>query len=477
MTTGVRAVRVLHVIQQLSAGGAARAAIAQASGGIGRGDAHALLSLVAPDARGAALAHAAGVPLLQGADRGLAEAAAADVVQVHFWNTPELYHFIASLTVPTRIVLYCPVAGDTPPHVVTRQLADWADCLVACSRYTEHVPVFAQRRHAPVPSRMVWATAGFERLRDARSRPHAHFTIGYLGTVDFAKMHPRFVALHSDPAFAGTRVLVGGSGDRFRALQQDAAALGVAARFEWRGYVDDVGAFLGECDVFGYPLRPETYAGAELVLQEAAFCGVPAVVLRQGAAAALVEHEQSGLVAEDEAGYTAAIARLVRDDGLRSRLSAGARAWATRTFSVDEVTNQLRGTYDELMVRPKRSRLFPLAGSAAQQFIEALGECGAAFRPSLESDDPGAQAVADTHISGMVEPLVSASAGGVLHYRRHSPQDPHLRLWAGLVLQAAGRRALAAAEFTAARTDPRTASRSRAALETLLRTAAPPHTL
>ena len=477
MTAGVPAMRVLHVIQQLSAGGAARAAITQASGGIGRGDAHAVASLMPPDARGAALAQAAGVQVHHGVDRGLAEAAAADVVQVHFWNTPELYEFIAALTMPARVVLYCPVAGDTPPHVVTPQLADWADCLVACSPYTADVPAFAQRRHAAVPSRMVWATAGFDRLRGSQPRTHSTFTIGYLGTVDFAKMHPRFVALHTDAALAHTRVLVGGSGDRFGALQREAAALDVAARFEWRGYVDDVGAFLGECDVFGYPLRPDTYSGAELVLQEAAFCGVPAVVLRQGAAGALVEHERSGLVADDEGGYTAAIVRLAQDEGLRSRLSASARAWAARTFSPDEVTSQLRRMYDELMERPKRTRLFPSARTAAQRFLESLGEHGAAFRPSLDGDDPDAQAVADRRICAMPEPLVSASAGGILHYRRLNPQDPHLRLWAGMVLQAAGRRALAAAEFAAATTDPGTASRGRAALEALLRTATPSHTL
>ncbi len=40
--------------------------------------------------------------------------------------------------------------------------------------------------------------------------------------------------------------------------------------------------------------------------------------------------------------------------------------------------------------------------------------------------------------------------GGVLHYRRHYPNDGYLRLWAGLVLEAAGKHVLAVGEFSGA---------------------------
>ena len=46
---------------------------------------------------------------------------------------------------------------------------------------------------------------------------------------------------------------------------------------------------------------------------------------------------------------------------------------------------------------------------------------------------------------------MSASGGGILHYRRHYPSDAHLRLWSALVLEAAGKHVFAAGELAAAR--------------------------
>ena len=57
----------------------------------------------------------------------------ADVVQVHFWNTPELIAFMRELTAPSRVLLWSHVAGTTPPHLLTPSLLDWADITVATS--------------------------------------------------------------------------------------------------------------------------------------------------------------------------------------------------------------------------------------------------------------------------------------------------------------------------------------------------------
>jgi hypothetical protein len=46
--------------------------------------------------------------------------------------------------------------------------------------------------------------------------------------------------------------------------------------------------------------------------------------------------------------------------------------------------------------------------------------------------------------------VVCNSDGGILSYRDFYPDDPHLRLWSGLVLRQQGRAAIAAGEFAAA---------------------------
>jgi hypothetical protein len=44
---------------------------------------------------------------------------------------------------------------------------------------------------------------------------------------------------------------------------------------------------------------------------------------------------------------------------------------------------------------------------------------------------------------------VARSEGGVIHHRNAQPDDPHLRLWSGLIAAGAGEREIAASEYRA----------------------------
>ena len=46
--------------------------------------------------------------------------------------------------------------------------------------------------------------------------------------------------------------------------------------------------------------------------------------------------------------------------------------------------------------------------------------------------------------------LVQSGEGGIIHYRNHWPQDPHLRYWTGLVFAGRGELARSVREFQAA---------------------------
>ena len=100
----------------------------------------------------------------------------------------------------------------------------------------------------------------------------------------------------------------------------------------------------------------------------------------------------------------------------------------------------------------KRAHVWPTwPASTAACFVESLGDAAPEFAASLTSATEGAALDADARISVTPPPMVDVGGGGILRYRRTDPGDRHVRLWSGLVLMRAGRFALAAAEFTAAR--------------------------
>lgn len=378
--------------------------------------------------------------------------AGADIVQVHFWNTPELYRFLLMEKPAARLLAWLHVAGDTSPQVLTAEFLRSMDFVVAGCPYTAELPVFS--RHADGRG-MVWSPPDFERLAGLEPRPHSGFNVGYLGTVDFGKMHPAYVAMSTAVRVPEARFIVCGSGSGSAILRRQAEQAGAAERFDIRGYVEDIRPFFESLDLFGYPLCAETYAGAEQVIQEAMYAGVPPVIFAHGGAQRTVIHGETGLVVKGEAEYTAAIEYLYHHPDERRRLGENARAFALREFGAEKSALAMNAVYHQMLERPKRRHTWP-AGSDAEKggsalFAQSLGGAAVPFVVSLESPDADTVLRAEATIRISPPVLASADGGGILHYRRAYPSDPHLRLWAGLVLLEQGRPALAAAEFAGAR--------------------------
>lgn len=452
--------RILHVIQALTRGGAARGMISAARHAAQLAPfAHAVLSLGPCEPGARALAHAAGLNVLE--QPGPAElhraVADADIVHVHFWNTPELYAFLRTDKPAARVLIWIHVAGDHAPQIVTDELFAAADFVLASSPYTADLPVFARRSAAgQPPTGMVWLTAAFERLAGIRPRPHTGCNVGYIGAVDFAKLHPDFVAMSAAVALPGVRFLVCGGGRDLPVVRRQIEQAGAGDRFDVRGYVEEIGQVLEVLDVFGYPLCPETYACAELVLQEAMFAGVPPVIFPHGGAQRMVIHGETGLIVHSAAEYIAAVETLCRNDQERLRLGRNAQAFARQEFHAQRAAGALNGVYGQMLRTPKQQHRWPEpalqagATTGAALFIQSLGPAAEHFRASMTAHSAEDLLRAELAIRRAPPVLVSADGGGILHYRRFYPADPYLRLWAGLVLHQAGRPALATAEFAKA---------------------------
>ncbi|HEY8544744.1 MAG TPA: glycosyltransferase family 4 protein [Acidimicrobiales bacterium] len=143
-------------------------------------------------------------------------------------------------------------------------------------------------------------------------------------------------------------VAIGGSGrDRSR-LEKLVARSGAPVRLLGRVPDDDLPALYGAADVFAMLCR-NRWAGLEqegfgMVFLEAAACGVPQVAGDSGGAAEAVEHGVTGLVVDhpsDPAAVTAALARLLDDDGLRRTMGEAARSRAVADLSHDVLARRL----------------------------------------------------------------------------------------------------------------------------------------
>ncbi|MBX3014917.1 MAG: glycosyltransferase [Caldilineaceae bacterium] len=449
-------ISIVHIIEHFSGAGPTRGILAAINYAkqLGLAQQHTVCTLRTANAPLSVLqAKKAGITLYQGPEGATLHQILqqADVVVVHFWNSPALYAFLRTELPPMRLVIWSRVYGYHAPQVITRELVALADQVLVTAPGTLALPILADaaRRSSVSPPRLIYSLLDVTRVDGYQPRPHATFNVGYMGSINFAKMHARYVPMSAGIQLPNVRFIVCGGGIE-RELAAQAAQLGATARFDFRGYVHAIQPVLEELDVFGYPLCEETYAASELVLQEVMWVGIPPVVFPYGGLATLVQHKQTGLVVHTEREYQHAIEYLYYHPAERQRLGQNARHFAQTTFAYEPTIRQLGAIYRNLAQQPKRQPHWQGTGETpAEWFVQALGDQAGAFATSFYATDLPTVLAAEEHIAHS-SPLLQGGEGGVIHYRNYYPEDAYLRLWTALILEAQGKYSQAGQEYQAA---------------------------
>ena len=116
----------------------------------------------------------------------------ADIVLIHFWNHPLLYDFLIRTDLPpSRVIFWAHIKGETPPYVFNDKLFKYADDFVFTTSLSQkYVPEGKEYK-------TILSTSGIEKFFTIKKQPHSNYVAGYVGTVDYAKMHPEFVRVMS----------------------------------------------------------------------------------------------------------------------------------------------------------------------------------------------------------------------------------------------------------------------------------------
>jgi hypothetical protein len=445
--------RVLHLIPILNFGGASRAAIAAAGAVAGEDEAHMITSIRPALPGMAGVAQAGGTEVLDAPPQAeLMEAiAAADLVLVHLWNSPELLEMLESDLPPCRLVVWVHVAGHTPPQVLPASIFRRASETVATSHFSARWVQSAQPEHPPV---VIPPVGGWERVDGIVRSSLPGFNVGYLGSVAFTRMHPDFVRMSLAADLEEARFVVCGAGSAGARIRRQVRELGASERFEFRGQIREIGTALSDFDVFGYPLRPHTSVSSDLSVKEAMYAGIPPVVLAGTGCDELVADGRTGVIAPSPAEYPRAIERLHADPEERSRLGRNAHSHAADVWTPAKWAPAWKECFGRVLAGPTRAGPMldgpdPSLPAGTARFLRGLGGLAPEFELSLSGS--AAEAAEAAQAIAASDPLIAYEDNGLFDHRRRYPDDPNLAMWTGIFLNGQGRRVLAMAEFAEAR--------------------------
>jgi len=306
----------------------------------------------------------------------------ADIVHIHFWNHPLLYKLLYSFSgKKARVVMWSHVNGHYAPYLFNDSIFDFPEMFVTTTDFSLTQKDIIKRSNDWQRShiRSIPSCCGLNNFDKIDPIPHNTFNIGYIGTVDYCKIHPDFINMFNKADIPNARFIIVG-GDSHISMEEEAREKGCINKFKFTGKVTDVKGYLAEFDIFAYPLQRENYGTGEQVLIEAMSAGIPQVVFAGGPEEHVVQDGLTGFVANSKEEFIELIQKLYCNDDLRKKMSVASKNYAKENFTIDKPVRSWLEIYQELLSRPKSKCIFNKFESsdfAVSLFLLAFGECDA----------------------------------------------------------------------------------------------------
>lgn len=279
----------------------------------------------------------------------------ADIVQLEFWNHPAIPKMLCSLTLPAhRLLVWCHVSGLHTPKIPGGILRA-AHKFLFTSQCSYEAPEIADLKESEKANLGVVSSGTVDGIPPMPQRLKDSLRVGYVGSLNFSKLHPDFVKFLSAIRIPGFTVKVYGDPVNSEVLKQQCNEIGKPELLDLCGYSEDIYKELAELDILIYLLNPEHYGTAENALLEAMAMGVIPIVMNNPAERQIVEHKKTGIVIDSPEELADAINWLVANPDEKDRITKETSYTVRKQFTCTEMISKMNDQYQSILFNSKKN--------------------------------------------------------------------------------------------------------------------------
>ena len=268
------------------------------------------------------------------------EVAKADVVVVNWWHHPLLYKTLLNISkVPSRLVLWCHVNGVHYPQLQPSFLSCFEGYMFTSSAsFGNDNWSKSEREEIKRKGILVYGMGDFNPenhiIKPDYEINTENIKVGYVGSLDYAKLHPDFVAWLKEVIKKNKHIKFELAGDVTEQLRIDVEKAGILGCVDFLGFRTDVKELLPKWDAFIYPLNPYNFATTENALIEAMASGLPIVASNGLVERTIIHDGVDGLLVGDKDAFSERLMELLKDKNFREGLGKSARVTTLDRYSV-----------------------------------------------------------------------------------------------------------------------------------------------
>ncbi len=346
----------------------------------------------------------------------------ADIVQLEWWGHPASIAALCGGPLPRmRLLVWNHISGLHTPIIPRRLMESAHRCIFTtpCSYGTEEVLQLSSMSRSQLD--VVHSAGGFEGLDLPERRTDESLVAGYLGSLNFAKLHPRYVEFLAAVRIPGFRVRMIGDITNRSTLEKQCSQAGRPGMLEFSGYTTDVASELASINVMPYILNPRHYGTSENALLEAMAMAVVPVVFNNPAESCLVTHGKTGLIVKNPEELGAAIESLANNPGERRRIALDAAKAVRCCFAVEKMIDAFNIHYHTLQTLEKASIPFgEIFGRTPDEWFLAIQR-----HPEIFTNGKHLGTMDKYSLPGLFE----RTKGSVFHYYSYFSENHQLKIW------------------------------------------------
>ena len=365
----------------------------------------------------------------------------ADIVQVEFWNHPEIYELLIGFKFPaSRLILCCHINGFSRPQLITQNVINFSDIFMCASKVTKDHALFSSGKNIQNSKkfRFIKFPVDLMRFKNLKKKKHSGFNVSYIGTLDYHKLHRDFLKMSNSINIPKVKFLICGSGDDKARIENESKKY-FNEKFKFFGFVENIKKILEITDVLGYPLNKKHYGTGEQIILESMYAKIPVVAFSNNPEKVIIQNKKNGLLVKDAKDYINTIERLYTDKNEIKKIGSNAHEHILKNFSSSACFNNLEKIYNELLLKKKKLRVFknliPINDKnyGSKLFIQSLGDKANEFLKSYKNKGRSINIKANHNIKNAEIELRSINKGSLFQYLYYYPNDPYLNFWAGLI--------------------------------------------
>lgn len=358
----------------------------------------------------------------------------ADIVQLEWWHHPLMLGWIHKLSeMKIRLTVWSHISGCSYP-IIPAEFVKLPDQFFFTTKYSFENPFWKEsdRKYISETSTVAYGTGGFDNVTGIKTIAHDGFNIGYTGTLDFCKLNQEFVDYCSQVDVPDHHFIMVGNAKNRLDIENLAREKGIAEKFEFTGFTQDIKGELARFDVFGYILNPKHFGATDNALLEAMAAGLPIIVLNQCGEKHVIQHNETGLIVNNPKEYGEGVRYLYKNPSERKRLGDNARKAAYTEFSVENTVKKLHKQYKEVLKTEKKQYDFThiFGEKPYQWFLSGLGEERSLFESSIDLNDVKEL---EEKIYNLSEILKGNTKSSIPHFYSYYQNDEKLKKWVDMI--------------------------------------------